>query len=203
MTPIPSATATEAPRSGSAFGKLARRPETGSFLGMLLVFTFFAIFGGMNFVTTGGLASWLNVASEIGIVALPSFIVTLGTLFAVAGLTLGISVYLTGSTGVPIKAAPVAKALFGQFVGGVQAQLGHGGDGRNAGRFRQPARCCGQRHRHGAPVRRHLPAEEHRPVVLCRPGADPPLRTVPHLGQENRQCGGGEGGARIRHHPDR
>ncbi|PIV74744.1 MAG: ABC transporter permease [Rhodobacteraceae bacterium CG17_big_fil_post_rev_8_21_14_2_50_65_11] len=140
------------------------------------------MFGGINFVTLGGLASWLNVASEIGIVALPigllmiageldisigsvipassmtvaivsgfygapmylgviaalglglviglvngllvvrtavpSFIVTLGTLFAVAGLTLGISVLITGSTGVPIKAAPVAKALFGQFIGG-------------------------------------------------------------------------------------
>jgi len=183
MTTTPSVTAAaEVPKSGSSFGKLARRPETGSLLGMLLVFTFFAIFGGINFVTLGGLASWLNVASEIGIVALPigllmiageldisigsvipassmtvaivsgfygapmylgviaalglglviglvngllvvrtavpSFIVTLGTLFAVAGLTLGISVFLTGSTGVPIKAAPVAKALFGQFIGG-------------------------------------------------------------------------------------
>ena len=183
MTTTPSVTAAaEVPKSGSSFGKLARRPETGSLLGMLLVFTFFAIFGGINFVTLGGLASWLNVASEIGIVALPigllmiageldisigsvipassmtvaivsgfygapmylgviaalglglviglvngllvvrtavpSFIVTLGTLFAVAGLTLGISVLITGSTGVPIKAAPVAKALFGQFIGG-------------------------------------------------------------------------------------
>ena len=149
---------------------------------MMIVFTFCAIFGGIDFVPTGGLASWLNVASEIGIVALPigllmiageldisigsvipaapmsvaivsgyygmpiylgvavalglglvvglingllvvrtavpSFIVTLGSMFAVAGLTLGLSVIITGSTGVPIKASPMAKALFGQFIGG-------------------------------------------------------------------------------------
>ncbi|MER9300452.1 ABC transporter permease [Mesorhizobium sp. M0621] len=155
----------------------------GSFLGMLAVFAFFAIFGGVNFVTAGGSASWLNVASEIGIVALPvgllmiageldisigsvipaasmtvaiisghyglpiivgvlaalalgllvgfingvlvirtavpSLIVTLGSLFAVAGLTLGVSIILTGSTGVAIRADPLAKAIFGQFVGGM------------------------------------------------------------------------------------
>ena len=164
-------------------GSLARRPETGSFLGLLIVFAFFAFFGGSSFVTPAGAASWLNVASEIGIVALPigllmiageldisigsvipaasmtvavisgyyglpiifgvaaalglglvvglvngllvvrtevpSFIVTLGSLFAVAGLTLGITVLITGSTGVPIKASPVAKAVLGQFVGGI------------------------------------------------------------------------------------
>jgi simple sugar transport system permease protein len=165
-----------------SFGHLARRPETGSFLGMVIVFTFFAIFGGVNFVTSGGFASWLNVASEIGIVALPvgllmiageldisigsiipaasmtvavisghfdapiylgviaslalglvigivngvlvvrtavpSFIVTLGSLFAVAGLTLGVTVLITGSTGVAIHASPLAKAVLGDFIGG-------------------------------------------------------------------------------------
>ena len=54
-----------------SFGGLARRPEAGSFLGMVIVFIFFGIFGGANFMTAGGFASWLNVASEIGIVALP------------------------------------------------------------------------------------------------------------------------------------
>lgn len=171
------------PSAGWSFGALTRRPEAGSFLGMVIVFVFFAIFGGVNFVTPGGTASWLNVASEIGIVALPigllmiageldisigsvipaasmtvaiisgyfglplilgvaaalalgllvglvngvlvirtgvpSLIVTLGSLFAVAGLTLGLSVIITGSTGVPIQAGPVGKALLGQFVGGI------------------------------------------------------------------------------------
>ena len=162
---------------------LLRRPESGAFLGMVSVFIFFVIFGGINFVSAGGFASWLNVAAEIGIIALPigilmiageldisvgsvipaasmtvavisgylgaplivgvaaalalglligfingqlvlrtkvpSLIVTLGTLFIVAGLTLGISVLVAGSTGVPIKAGPVGKALLGQFMGSI------------------------------------------------------------------------------------
>ena len=172
----------EPPASRASIGHLLRRPETGAFLGKVIVFTFFAIFGGTNFVSAGGVASWLNVASEIGIVALPigllmiagemdisigsvipaasmtvavisghygapvylgvlaalslglvvglvngllvlrtavpSLIVTLGSLFAVAGLTLGLTVLLAGSTGVAIKADPIAKAILGQFVGG-------------------------------------------------------------------------------------
>jgi simple sugar transport system permease protein len=165
-----------------SLGSLLRRPETGSFLGLVTVFVFFAVFGGSSFVSATGAASWLNVAASLGIVAIPigllmiageldisigsmipagsmtvafisghfhapilvgigaalavgvvvglvngvlvirtavpSFIVTLGTLFAVVGLTLGLSVLLTGTTSVAIKAGPEAKFLLGQFVGG-------------------------------------------------------------------------------------
>jgi simple sugar transport system permease protein len=144
---------------------------------------FFTIFGGLNFASVSGAASWLNVAAALGIIAIPigllmiageldisigslvpagsmtvaiisgyfqlpiamgigaalvlgafvglingllvvrtavpSFIVTLGTLFAVAGLTLGISVLVTGTTSVPLKAGPEAKWLLGRFIGGV------------------------------------------------------------------------------------
>jgi simple sugar transport system permease protein len=154
----------------------------GSLIGLIAVFAFFSIFGGENFLTTGGAASWLNVASELGIIALPigllmiaghldlsvgsvvpassmtiaiisgyyqspiivgifaslclglligfingllvvrtklpSFVVTLATLFAVAGFLLGLSVILTGSTSVALKAGPVAKRLLGDYVGG-------------------------------------------------------------------------------------
>ena len=51
----------------------------------------------------------------------PSLIVTLGTLFAVQGLILGFSVLLTGTTSValsPAQSGPIAKFLFGQFIGG-------------------------------------------------------------------------------------
>ena len=165
-----------------SLGGLLRRPETGSFLGLAAVFIFFAIFGGANFASPAGVASWLNVAASLGIVAIPigllmiageldisigsmipagsvtvaivsghfqapvlvgigaalalgalvglvngllvvrtavpSFIVTLGTLFAVAGLTLGLCVILTGTTSVAIKAGPEAKFLLGHFIGG-------------------------------------------------------------------------------------
>jgi len=166
-----------------SIGALMRRPETGSFLGLAAVFTFFTVFGGLNFASFSGAASWLNVAAALGIIAIPigllmiageldisigslvpagsmtvailsgyfqlpivvgigaalalgafvglingllvvrtavpSFIVTLGTLFAVAGLTLGISVLVTGTTSVPLKAGPEAKWLLGRFIGGV------------------------------------------------------------------------------------
>jgi simple sugar transport system permease protein len=167
---------------GPSFGSLVRRPETGSFIGLIAVFAFFSVFGGENFMSAGGAASWLNVASELGIIALPvgllmiagqldlsvgsvlpassmtiaivsghyqapivvgilaalalgllvgflngvlvvrtklpSFVVTLATLFAVAGLTLGLSVILTGSTSVALKAPPAAKLLLGDYLGG-------------------------------------------------------------------------------------
>lgn len=166
-----------------SLGALLRRPETGSFIGLAVVFGFFAFFGGSNFVSLSGSASWLNVAASLGIIALPigllmiageldisigslipagsmtvaiisghfqmpillgigaalalgalvglingllvvrtavpSFIVTLGTLFAVAGLTLGLSVLVTGTTSVALKAGPEAKWLLGRFIGGV------------------------------------------------------------------------------------
>ena len=168
--------------SGPSIGSILRRPEMGSFIGLIAVFVFFSIFGGANFLTTGGAASWLNVAAELGIIALPvgllmiaghldlsvgsvlpassmtiaivsgfyqapiiigvlaalglglsigfingllvvrtklpSFVVTLATLFAVAGLTLGLSVILTGSTSVALKSGPVVKYLLGNYVGG-------------------------------------------------------------------------------------
>ena len=170
------------PPSGLSLGNLLRRPETGSFLGLVAVFLFFTAFGGTNFASLTGAASWLNVAAQLGIVAIPigmlmiageldisigsiipagsmtcaiisgyfhlpivfgvgaalllgatiglingilvvrtavpSFIVTLGTLFAVAGLTLGLSVLVTGTTSVPIK-VPEAKWLLGDFIGGI------------------------------------------------------------------------------------
>ena len=170
------------PASGFSLGALVRRPEMGSFLGLVAVFAFFAVFGGENFLSSGGAASWLNVASELGIIALPvgllmiaghldlsvgsvlpassmtvaiisghyqapmivgilaalglglavgfvngllvirtklpSFVVTLATLFAVAGLTLGLSVIFTGSTSVALKGTPWAKLLLGDYVGG-------------------------------------------------------------------------------------
>ena len=166
-----------------SLGALLRRPETGSFLGLAIVFVFFWIFGGSNFASPNGAASWLNVAASLGIIAIPigllmiageldisigsmvpagsmtcaiisghfglpialgvgaalalgalvglingllvvrtavpSVIVTVGTLFAVAGLLLGVAVIVTGTTSVKIQAGPEAKFLLGHFIGGV------------------------------------------------------------------------------------
>ncbi len=165
----------------SAIGRLARRPEAGSLLGLVVVFVFFALMGGRAFLSAAGYASWLNIAAEIGIVALPvgllmiageldlsvgavipassltvaiisgyydapdivgilgglcvglivgfvngylvnrtqvpSLIITIGTMFAVMGLTLGFTVLIAGSTGVSLVPHTTAKMLLGQFVG--------------------------------------------------------------------------------------
>ncbi len=168
-----------------SLGDLLRRPESGAFLGLVFVLAFFVIFGSIEFLKPAGAASWLNVAANLGIVAIPigllmisgeldisigamipagaltvaiisgyygmpiwlgiigalclgvlvglingflvirtvvpSLIVTLGTLFAVQGLILGFSVLLTGTTSValsPAQSGPIAKFLFGQFIGG-------------------------------------------------------------------------------------
>lgn len=170
-------------KSTFSFGSIIRRPEAGSFIGMVAVFIFFAFFGGMVFVSPAGTASWLNVAAEIGIVALPigllmiageldlsigavipassltvaiisgyygmpdvvgilaalsvgllvglvngmivlrtqvpSLIVTIGMMFALMGLTLGLSVMMTGSTSATIIPDELTQSLLGQFVGGM------------------------------------------------------------------------------------
>jgi len=48
----------------------------------------------------------------------PSFVVTLATLFGVAGLILGLSIIFAGSTSVPLRAGVATKALLGSFLGG-------------------------------------------------------------------------------------
>jgi simple sugar transport system permease protein len=168
---------------GAAFGRMARRPETGAFLGLVAVFIFFAVLGGGVFLGPAGFASWLNIAAEIGIVALPvgllmiageldisvgavipassltvaivsgfygapeligilgglgvglavgfvngllvtrttipSLIITIGTMFGVMGLTLGLTVMIAGSTGVFMVPSPTTKMLLGEFIGGM------------------------------------------------------------------------------------
>ncbi len=166
-----------------SLGSLLRRPEAGAFLGMVFVTVFFTIFGGVLFLSPQGVASWLNVAANLGIIAVPvgflmiageldisigamvpaasmtigivsgyyglpitlgiaitlgfgvlvglingiivvrtnvpSLIVTMGTLFAIAGLMLFLSIVLTKTTSVSMPAIePWAKAVFGSFLFG-------------------------------------------------------------------------------------
>lgn len=168
---------------GESLGRLARLPETGSFIGMIVVYVFFAVLGGSVFRGAPGFSSFLNMASEVGIIALPvgllmiageldisvgsvvpaasltvaiisghygapdivgivgglgvglligyvngllvtstaipSLIITIGTMFGVMGLTLGFTILIAGSTGVFIVPDPVTNALLGQSFGGM------------------------------------------------------------------------------------
>jgi len=171
----------------SPFGSLLRRPEAGALLGLVAVLIFFGIFGGITFLKPAGMSSWLNVAANLGLIAIPvgllmiageldisvgamvpfgamtvavisghyglsiwlgmtaalgfgvivglingimvvrtavpSLIVTLGSLFAVQGVVLGLTVLITKSTSVALATDGAAKALFGDFIFGGQMQV--------------------------------------------------------------------------------
>lgn len=168
--------------SSTLLGGLLRRPEAGAFLGLIAVLGFFGFFGGLAFLQLAGLSSWLNVAANLGLIAIPvgllmiageldisigamvpagamttaviaghyghsiwlaiavtllfgvvvgvinglmvtrtavpSLIVTLGTLFAVQGILLGLTVLVTKSTNVALTTTGPAKTIFGDFIAG-------------------------------------------------------------------------------------
>lgn len=52
-------------------GTLLRRPEAGSVLSLIAVILFFVIFGGVDLGNLLGAASWVNLAANLGIVAIP------------------------------------------------------------------------------------------------------------------------------------
>jgi simple sugar transport system permease protein len=84
-----------------------------------------------------GMPIWLGIAAvlilgiTVGLIngflvvrtAVPSFIVTLGTLFSVAGFVLGLSVIITGTTSVALTAPAGAKAIFGDLYFSKQFQV--------------------------------------------------------------------------------
>lgn len=165
-----------------------RRPEFGAAVSFIAVLIFFAIFTrGKGFLTLAGTASWVNVAAELGIVAvpigllliagefdlsigavtgaasiftavaattehwpfwlaagtamamsllvglangtiliktrLPSFIVTLATWFTVAGLSLGLTRTITGTTSVSLHVTGFAQTLFAGKMGQFNASV--------------------------------------------------------------------------------
>lgn len=77
-----------------------------------------------------GLPIWLGIAATlafgvlVGLVngimvvrtAVPSLIITLGTLFSVQGILLALTVLVTKSTNVALKTQGAAKAMFGDFI---------------------------------------------------------------------------------------
>lgn len=164
------------------FRHLLTRPETGAVLSFFCVILFYIVFGGVQLNNLLGAASWVNLAANIGIIALPvgllmiageldisigamipagamtvavisgyyglpievgmlsaialgvvvglvngyltvntsvpSLIVTLGTLVAMQGIVLSISVLLTSNASVSLNAPEWSKFLFGQLIGG-------------------------------------------------------------------------------------
>jgi simple sugar transport system permease protein len=102
--------------------RLTHRPETGALVGTLSVFIFFAMFGGAQFLSTGGTASWLNIASELAIIALPvgllmiagEFDLSVGSVVAASSVTVAL---VSGTGGLPIFVGIIAALAMGLLVG--------------------------------------------------------------------------------------
>jgi simple sugar transport system permease protein len=129
-TPGPAGISAARPRTTlqptQSVGTLLRRPESGALIGTLAVFIFFALFGGQQFLSSGGSASWLNVAAELGIVAIPVGLLmiageldlSVGSVIATSSMTVAI---VSGTYGAPIIvgiAAALAVGLLAGFING-------------------------------------------------------------------------------------
>ena len=115
-------------RSTFSWRSLTHRPETGAFVGTALVFVFFAIFGGAQFLSLGGTASWLNIAAELAIIALPvgllmisgEFDLSVGSVVAGSSVTLAL---VSGAGGAPMWVGVIAALALGVLVGFVNGYI--------------------------------------------------------------------------------
>src|ERR671917_288077 len=88
-------------RNVGVLRRLLTRPELAAVAGSILVFAFFAVVAGdYGFLTTAGAASYLEVAAQLGIVAVPvallmiagEFDLSVGSMVGAAGMIIAISV---------------------------------------------------------------------------------------------------------------
>lgn len=110
------------------FSRLLRRPEAGSFLGLIIVYVIFALLGGANFIGIKGLSGWLNVAAEVGIIALPvgllmiaGFLdISVGSVVPAASLTVAL---ISGYYKLPIALGIAGGLSVGLLIGYINGLL--------------------------------------------------------------------------------
>ena len=101
---------------------LTRRPETGALAGTIIVYAFFVLFGGSEFTSTGGFATWLNTGSELLIIALPvgllmiagEFDLSVGSVVAASSVTTAL---VGGTWGLPTPIAVLVALGLGTLSG--------------------------------------------------------------------------------------
>ena len=109
-------------RSGFSFSAIGRRPEIGALMGTIVVFVFFSVFGGQQFLSAGGFASWLNVASELAVVSIPvgvlmiagEFDLSVGSILAASSISLAL---VSGTWGLPIWLGIIVALVIGVGAG--------------------------------------------------------------------------------------
>jgi len=119
----PATGASERVRSVGSLKRLMTRPELAAIAGAILVFAFFAIVAGdSGFLTSGGAASYLQVAAQLGIVAVPvsmlmiagEFDLSVGSMVGAAGMIIAI---FTSQYGWPLWAAVLLAFAVALLVG--------------------------------------------------------------------------------------
>jgi simple sugar transport system permease protein len=114
-------------KSGFNIRRLTHRPEIGALAGTILVYVFFATFGGAQFAEPGGTSAWLNTAAELAIIALPvgllmiagEFDLSVGSVVAASSVTFAL---ISGFWGLPSYigiAAALGLGLLSGYVNGL------------------------------------------------------------------------------------
>ncbi|WMS40940.1 ABC transporter permease [Acuticoccus sp. MNP-M23] len=108
--------------------KLFRRPETGAVAAFLLTYIFFAVFTYSNgFVSWNGTVGWMNLAAELGLVAIPvallmiagEFDLSIGSTVGMASMVLAIGTSHFGAPIWPMIALALAAGVVVGLVNGI------------------------------------------------------------------------------------
>lgn len=105
-----------------SLGNLGRRPEIGSVLSLFAVIAFYVFLGGVDLGQLLGAASWVNLAANLGIVALPVGLlmiageidISIGAMIPAGSMTVAI---LSGYYGLPIAVGILGALALGLIVG--------------------------------------------------------------------------------------
>lgn len=102
---------------------ILRRPEIGALAAFVLTYAFFAVFtAGAGFISINGTAGWLNLASELGIIAIPvgllmisgEFDLSIGSTVGAASMIVALG---TNHFGLPIWPVIFLALAAGMFIG--------------------------------------------------------------------------------------
>ena len=105
--------------------RLLRRPELGALTGAIVVWVFFAVVAPQAWFSLRGTATYLEVAANLGIVAVPVAMLMIGGEFdlsvgSIVGLTGAIMAILASVLGVPLWLGAIVA--LGVALGGVAVQ---------------------------------------------------------------------------------
>ncbi len=122
---------TDSIASGGIAARIAgfvRRPEAGTLAGLIIVYVVFAVLGGGLFIGAPGWSSFLNMAAEVGIIALPVGLlmiageldISVGAVLPAASLTVAI---ISGHYDLPVYYGVAAALAVGLMVGAINGFL--------------------------------------------------------------------------------